>query len=613
MASTATDPTAMATSEAVIQDGQSLSQSAMQSNQLTQVATTSSGKSSYSSARTESRRPSLTRRTSLEEDYFYREVMTVEKRPTEPPPSYESTMKKIRRMERQEAAEAAAAAAAAAAIAAAAAPTSSLLPPSYKGKGKASTRSDTTRKRTTAAVVASGAAQSSTFGDILPAYSCDIHIEGVFQRKMEIENTTKRAEDRRWITSYVVLHGTSLEVYDCRKDRSRAGRTARTGPDVSPDRPPWMRKAGMVKRYNISYADAGIAADYEKRRYVIRIRAEADQFLLACVELETFIQWLDALFAALSVAAPIDERDFPRDQSIPRLQRVRWFQGRDRDTEDTSERAHGEEQHQENERQSNRDSDPENNLESSSRVDVETSDQIKPLLLPSSSPLNLPPVSSSNCVNIGQSPAATAAAVLAEDALAVSTSRAVSLSSSESVTSVEPASPAFITGGSNTAPLYNVSVQQRAAAMAMMSPGDAASSSVSVNNANNIGGRSFFRSLQSRLKPRGDRASGSINNGARSILNMPPIDQNAIMDVTTDKWQPSHRWTKTHDMVYAKLCYSTLLFRSPRKSNYIIMRGKQWLVDWTTGNMLRVNPPRYGETEILTGPFQILRTENIRI
>lgn len=350
-----------------------------------------------------------------------------------------------------------------------------------------------------------------------------------------------------------------------------------------------------------------------RRRYVIRIRAEADQFLLACVELETFIQWLDALFAALSVAAPIDERDFPRDQSIPRLQRIRWFQGRNRDTEETSEREHQEEQHRENERESNHDSDPEYNLESRSRVGEETSDQMTPPLLPSSSPLNPPPVSSSNCVNTMHSSAATAAAVLAEDALAVSTSRAASSLSSESVTSVELASPAFIAGGSSTAPLYNVSAQQRAAAMAMMSPGVAASSSVSASNANSIGGRSFFRSLQSHLNPRGDRASSSINNGSRRILDVPPVDHCATTDATTDKWQPSHRWTKAHDMVYAKLCYSTLLFRSPRKSNYIIMRGKQWLVDWTTGNMLRVNPPRYGETELLTGPFQVLRTENIRI
>ena len=109
-----------------------------------------------------------------------------------------------------------------------------------------------------------GAVHTSVPDEVLPAYSCDIHMEGVFQRKMEIENATKRAEDRRWSASYVILHGTSLEIHECRKDRSWVGRTARAGPCVSPDRPPWMRKAGLVRRYNLSYADAGIAADYVK-------------------------------------------------------------------------------------------------------------------------------------------------------------------------------------------------------------------------------------------------------------------------------------------------------------------------------------------------------------
>ncbi len=53
----------------------------------------------------------------------------------------------------------------------------------------------------------------------------------------------------------------------------------------------------------------------DRRREVIRIRAETDQFLLSCVELSTSVNWLDGIFAAISVAAPIDERDFPRDQS----------------------------------------------------------------------------------------------------------------------------------------------------------------------------------------------------------------------------------------------------------------------------------------------------------
>lgn len=282
MATTAAAPLATAFTAPLSpgQDAPAYSESAAEP--LAQVPATTSRRSSSSSAPS---RPSLTRRTSLEEDYFYREVMTVEKRPTEPPPSYESTMKKIRRKERQEAAAAAAAMAAATATAAAAeaaatsksnvtestppSPAPVLASKKEKGKGKdtASSRPKVSTSKSAPAIThlsKTGSIRSTAPDDVLPAYSCDIHIEGVFQRKMEIENATKRAEDRRWTASYVVLHGTSLEIHECRKDRSWAGRTARTGPGVSPDRPPWMRKAGLERRYNLSYADVGIAADYVK-------------------------------------------------------------------------------------------------------------------------------------------------------------------------------------------------------------------------------------------------------------------------------------------------------------------------------------------------------------
>ncbi len=251
--------------------------------QVTSANSEATHRTSYSSMRSARLRPSLTRRTSLEEDYFYREVMTVPKKPTEPPPSYESTMKRIRRKEREEAATAAAkaavAAAAATASAAAAAVTEAAAKekvaiqatekagktkrksrlPSYKGKEKAPIEPVVTEIN-----LNSGTTHAAIPDDVLPAYSCDIHMEGVFQRKMEIENATKRAEDRRWSAAYVVLHGTALEVYDCRKNRTWAGRTGRAGPCVSPDQPPWLRKAALEKSYNLSYADVGIAADYVK-------------------------------------------------------------------------------------------------------------------------------------------------------------------------------------------------------------------------------------------------------------------------------------------------------------------------------------------------------------
>jgi hypothetical protein len=50
-------------------------------------------------------------------------------------------------------------------------------------------------------------------------------------------------------------------------------------------------------------------------------------------------------------------------------------------------------------------------------------------------------------------------------------------------------------------------------------------------------------------------------------------------------------------MIYAKHCMAILLSRSPRKSNMIIMNGKQWMVNWDTGKLTRCGPPDYNEID----------------
>ncbi|ETS01467.1 hypothetical protein M419DRAFT_99681 [Trichoderma reesei RUT C-30] len=310
----------------------------------------------------------------------------------------------------------------------------------------------------------------------LPSYTSSIAIEGIFHKKHEIEDTTKRAEDRQWHTVAVALNGTALSIYNTKKDWGWG--KARDGPSISPDNPPWIRKAKLEKTYSLLHADAGIAADYKKRRYVIRVRAETDQFLLACIELSTFVKWLECLFAAIDVAAPIDERDFPRDMSIPRIQRIRWYH------------AEG----------------------STDPFDASGQRPSSPPPLPTPTPAPSRP------------------------------------RPQEENQDIEAAGPHL------------------------------------------------------RIDPRNDPFHPLTTS----------MSQNPSIDPHTGKWFPEHQWSTAHDLLYAKLCYSNLLFRSPRKSNYIISKGKQWFVDWGTGRMVRVLPPAYGETDFF-GPWQVVHTENRRI
>ncbi|EHK96279.1 hypothetical protein M7I_8037 [Glarea lozoyensis 74030] len=158
--------------------------------------------------------------------------------------------------------------------------------------------------------------------EILPPYSCALCLENVFLRKTELHGAIHRAHDRNWYREVVSLQGTALTF-----SKYKGGNVFKDGKN---DIPVGNKKGGLLRSYNLQHAEVGVAADYLKKRFVIRIRAEADQFLIACNTIETFVLWLQSLFAAIDLAAPLDDRDLPRDLSIPRPRRRRADRAADR-------------------------------------------------------------------------------------------------------------------------------------------------------------------------------------------------------------------------------------------------------------------------------------------
>lgn len=246
---------------------------------------------------------------------------------------------------------------------------------------------------------------------------------------------------------------------------------------------------------------------------------ETDQFLLACIELSTFVKWLQALFAGIDIATPIDDRDFPRDMSIPRVQRIRWYRGQ------SPARI--------------RDSSP----SPSSRRDNEPDER------------------------------GEGASTRASRSRRGSTVRPTS-SASEHV-------PAII-----ERPVPREEIER------FPIPDDSDSSDSDSDSDD-----------EDENPGLGPRLAHRLSSTSYANISVNPH---------SGKWFPDHQWTEAHDMLYAKLCFNNLLFRSPRKSNYIISKGKQWFVDWKTGKMVRVLPPTYGEVDYF-GPWQVIHTENMRI
>lgn len=250
--------------------------------------------------------------------------------------------------------------------------------------------------------------------------------------------------------------------------------------------------------------------------------------------------WLEGLFAAIDVALPIDDRDFPRDMSIPRVQRVRWYRG----ITGVQGGIAAAEPAQEDSQQEMQASEP------AAESSVGRTPPTHSLRRRSSTPDALP--------TLDQADAQSTRPLAVEDE-----------------------------ADGDHQPTHGLGTNQE----------EEEGGGGGGGGQDNDFGRAPASSIP-RLDPAHRLSTSSYYN--------------AGIDPHSGKWVPEHRWTSAHDLLYAKLCYSNLLFRSPRKSNYIIRQGKKWYVDWTTGRMVRVLPPTYGEVDYF-GPWQVIHTENMRI
>ncbi|KAJ1018905.1 hypothetical protein NDA16_004708 [Ustilago loliicola] len=203
----------------------------------------------------------------------------------------------------------------------------------------------------------------------LPTYCCGVHIEGYLPRKMEFSAPGVQAKDRSWKRQYFVLHGTSLRVYKSdlsvdwhaangswgemmgvhvhlepmNEDGSNGsgsgiglGAAAREAISHTPlgnhrheasknkeGSTQFDAKNGLIRNYTLQGAESGLAADYLKRRHVVRVRAEGEQFLFQTRSDRHVVNWIEALQAATNVAMDLEKRPMPKFITLPRRRRRR--------------------------------------------------------------------------------------------------------------------------------------------------------------------------------------------------------------------------------------------------------------------------------------------------
>ncbi|EIM89022.1 uncharacterized protein STEHIDRAFT_29178, partial [Stereum hirsutum FP-91666 SS1] len=74
----------------------------------------------------------------------------------------------------------------------------------------------------------------------------------------------------------------------------------------------------LIKAYSLQGAESGLGSDYHKRRNVIRLRMEGEQFLLQAPDVGAVVDWIEGFQAAANIALDLDERPMPKGPMFPR-------------------------------------------------------------------------------------------------------------------------------------------------------------------------------------------------------------------------------------------------------------------------------------------------------
>jgi hypothetical protein len=79
----------------------------------------------------------------------------------------------------------------------------------------------------------------------------------------------------------------------------------------------------LIKTYTLQNAECGLGLDYDKRKNVIRVKMDGEQFLLQAKDAMEVVSWIEGIQCGTNVALDLDERPMPRGPLFPRRRRRR--------------------------------------------------------------------------------------------------------------------------------------------------------------------------------------------------------------------------------------------------------------------------------------------------
>ncbi|KAJ7359456.1 hypothetical protein DFH08DRAFT_685567 [Mycena albidolilacea] len=102
------------------------------------------------------------------------------------------------------------------------------------------------------------------------------------------------------------------------KSTASVGGADAAGTDV-----PELDPGDLIRAYTLQHAESGLGNDYVKRKHVIRVRLEGEQFLLQARDVGDVVDWIEGFHSATNIALDLDERIMPKGPLFPRRRRRR--------------------------------------------------------------------------------------------------------------------------------------------------------------------------------------------------------------------------------------------------------------------------------------------------
>lgn len=82
-------------------------------------------------------------------------------------------------------------------------------------------------------------------------------------------------------------------------------------------------KGDLIRAYTLQHAESGLGNDYLKRKNVIRVRLEGEQFLLQAADVPSVVEWIEGFQAGTNISLDLDHRVMPKGPMFPRRRRRR--------------------------------------------------------------------------------------------------------------------------------------------------------------------------------------------------------------------------------------------------------------------------------------------------